>query len=457
MRPHSIFALFVATILAGCSGNSIVPAQRDESVAVRSAVRAPASLIARSTRQRDSLTSSAYPISALAFPISALAFPISALAFSGSGPVPTTPDCASPNQKPGSKKAVCKAQINTAVPLNPDPNALPGAIGGIQPATLQYIYNLPKAGGAGQTVGIVVAYDDPNAESDLAVYRSAFGLPPCTTTDGCFSKIATDGTPLPSPDAGWSVETSLDVDAVSAICQSCKILVVEAASNLIPDLAAAADTAVAHGAAVVSNSYGVAEASDNVTYASHYEHPGVPMTAAAGDLGYGPQFPASDPSVTAVGGTSAVQIGDGAMSEVVWPDTGSGCSAFFAKPKWQTDTGCLGRTLNDVAMLADPADGISVYDSTLPNTPSGGWSAVGGTSLGAPLVAAMYALAAKKGQLGGNAGIYAAASGKANQLLAITSGTNGSCGTYLCNANAGYSGPAGNGVPWGVTAFAPTK
>ncbi|MDQ2908745.1 MAG: hypothetical protein M3R44_05260 [Candidatus Eremiobacteraeota bacterium] len=173
---------------------------------------------------------------------------------------------------------------------------------------LQYLYNLPPNGGAGQTVALIVAFDDPAAEADLAVYRQTFGLPPCSSTNGCFSKIAGNGSgTLPAPDYGWAAEASLDLDAVSAACPQCKLTLVEAASAQIPDLATSVDTAVAAGANEVSNSYGVAEAADNVQYDSHYNHPGVPITAAAGDVGYGVQFPASSEYVTAsptAGGTT---------------------------------------------------------------------------------------------------------------------------------------------------------
>lgn len=415
----------------------------------------------------NALATQPYPISALAFPISALAFPIGALAFPGAPSPPTSKSCNNGKDGKGdhgdaggggdtNNDAGCKAQIDKAVALNPDPYAQRNQIFGIQPGLLRYIYNLPSSGGDGETIGIVVAYDNPHAESDLATYRATFGLPPCTTSNGCFRKMAGSGTQLPAPNAGWSIESSLDLDAVSATCPSCHVLLVEAASNLIPDLGTAVDQAVANGATVVSNSYGVAEAADNVAYASHFQHPGVPITAAAGDLAYGVQFPASVPSVTAVGGTSVIQIGSGAIAEVVWPLSGSGCSTFFAKPTWQHDPSCPGRAVNDVAMLADPADGISVYDSTLPGTVQGGWSVIGGTSLGAPLVASFYALAASGGLHGSNADVYAASSSKSPLLLDIVSGNNGTCAiASWCTGGVGYDGPTGNGVAWTVGAFAP--
>ncbi len=465
-------ALVLSCSIAACSSGAGVgtptplqPAAAASRAAATSAVRVPPSALA-ATQHKLSLETSPFPLRALAWPLRALAWPLRALAWQGGSDRPGVGVCkdADKGNKHGhghNRGAKCRALLNADVALNPDPQAPPSAIGGVQPGLLNYIYNLPGQGGDGQTVAFVVAYDNPQAESDLAIYRSAFGLPACTTANGCFRKLPGSGSQLPKADAGWSVESSVDLDAVSAACSHCKLLLVEAASDMIPDLATAVDTAVASGATVVANSYGVDEASDNVAYASHYNHPGVPMTAAAGDVGFGVQFPASVPAVTAVGGTSVQQIGDDSIQEVVWPLTGAGCSAFFAKPAWQHDAGCPGRTVNDVAMVADPADGISVYDSTLPGTERGGWSAFGGTSVGASLVAALYALAANGSQLGSNAGIYAAATAPASGdplLINVTSGNDGTCAiAYLCTAGAGFNGPTGNGVPWGVGAFAPTK
>src|SRR6267142_5666923 len=151
--------------------------------------------------------------------------------------------------------ARCHAQVR--VDANGiTPNALTPS--GYFPADLASAYNLPASGGAGLTVAIVDAHDDPNAESDLAVYRSQFGLPPCTTANGCFKKVNQSGatSPLPTPDVGWAQEISLDLDMVSAACPQCKILLVEANSTSITDLGAAVNTAAAMGAVAISNSYG---------------------------------------------------------------------------------------------------------------------------------------------------------------------------------------------------------
>ncbi len=183
---------------------------------------------------------------------------------------------------------------------------------------------------------------------------------------------------------------------------------------------------------------------------------GVAITAAAGDIGYGVQFPASSQYVTAVGGTSIQQVGNGSIQEVTWPLSGSGCSQYIAKPAYQTDNLCTMRTVNDVAVLADPSAGLAVYDSILNGPGNGGWAVVGGTSMGAPIVASMYALATAGGTPSNAATLYASYSGKVPAILDVTSGSDGTCSVAgLCNAGPGYDAPSGVGVPWGVAAFTP--
>ena len=176
---------------------------------------------------------------------------------------------------------------------------------GLFPADLQSAYKLPSAtAGAGRTVAIVDAFDDPAAESDLGVYRSQFGLPACTTANGCFRKVGQTGTTsLPRKNASWAEEISLDVDMVSATCPLCHILLVEANSNSFANLGAAVNTAARLGATAISNSYGGSDASDS-TNGAFYNHPGVAVTASSGDGGFGVEYPASSSFVVAVGGTS---------------------------------------------------------------------------------------------------------------------------------------------------------
>src|SRR5438093_773696 len=164
-------------------------------------------------------------------------------------------------------------------------NALPlaGNPSGYGPADLQSAYALPSStAGSGQTVGIVDAFDDPTAEQDLAQYRSFYGLPPCTTANGCFRKVnQTGGTlPMPPPSPDWALEISLDLDMVSAVCPNCHILLVESNTNLDSDLYTAEDTAARLGANAISNSWGGSEYSGETADDSHFNHPGAAITAS---------------------------------------------------------------------------------------------------------------------------------------------------------------------------------
>lgn len=321
---------------------------------------------------------------------------------------------------------------------------------GLNPADLQSAYKLPSASnGNGQTVAIVDAYNDPNAESDLAVYRSQFGLPACTTANGCFRKVnQSGGTSYPRGNTGWAEEISLDLDMASAICPNCHILLVEASSSSFTNLGTAVNTAVRLGASTVSNSYGGSESSGESSYASYYNHPGVVITASAGDSGYGVEVPAAYNTVVSVGGTSLSRSSNSrGWSESAWNGTGSGCSAYISKPSWQSDNGCSNRTVADVSAIADPNTGVSVYD-TYGNV--GGWLVFGGTSVASPIIASVYALAGNASSINAASSLYSDPSG----LFDVTSGSNGSCSvSYLCNSGPGYDGPTGLGTPNGVGAF----
>jgi hypothetical protein len=349
-------------------------------------------------------------------------------------------------------KAMCFAQVV----VGGGPLAAPAGFG---PADLTSAYQIP-AGGSGQVVGIVDAYGDPNLEADLATYRSTYGLPACTTADGCLRIVnqAGDASPLPAPDTGWALETSLDVDMVSAVCPACRILVVQADSNGLDQLGSAVDTAVRLGATAVSNSYGTGvEFAGETDLESHYVHPGHPIVVSAGDIGYSASFPAASPHVTAVGGTTLTRSAGG-WSETVWPGTGSGCSAYLPKPAWQTDPHCPMRMLNDVGAVADPATGVSVQDSYQ----STGWQVVGGTSASAPIIAAMYALTGAASRI--NDGSVPWLRHSAAAFRDVTSGSNvpgpysATCGgDYLCTGTAGYDGPTGWGTPTGVGGLTPAS
>ncbi len=361
--------------------------------------------------------------------------------------------CAAPTH---SGQAACFAisrqqlQGNTGARSAGERAASPMTPAGYGPSALQRAYNLPSTRGSGRVVAVVDAYNDPNAESDLARYRSTYGLPPCTTANGCFRKINQNGgTSYPSSDAGWAAEISLDLDMVSAVCPNCHILLVEGSSSYISDLGTGVNTAVKLGARFVSNSYGASESSADTSYDSqYYNHPGVAITASAGDGGYATAYPADSRYVIAVGGTSLNSSSTTrGWSEKVWNGSGSGCSGYDTKPSWQTDSGCSKRTGNDVSAVADPGTGVAVYDTYQ----AGGWAIYGGTSASAPIIAATYALAGTP-----ISGSYPASYlyAHTSALNDVTSGSDGSCNTsYFCTARTGYDGPTGLGTPNGITAF----
>lgn len=358
-----------------------------------------------------------------------------------------------PATKPGKMSCLSEVRSTTTSGSGIGPYAVSGYF---EPADLRNAYGLPSASaGTQQTVAIVDAYDDPNAESDLAVFRSKYKLPPCTVANGCFRKVNQDGgTSYPPMDAGWAGEISLDLDMVSAVCPNCRILLVEATTNNVSDLGAGVNTATALGAKYVSNSYGGAEFSGETSYdTSYFNHPGVAVTVSSGDSGYGVSYPAASQYVTAVGGTTLTSTGTGVRgwSETAWSSGGSGCSAYEPKPSWQHDTACTGRTVADVSAIADP--GVIVYDS-IPDQGYSGWLGIGGTSVSAPIIAATYALA----------GTPAGATNPASYLYAhpaalndVTSGSNGTCSSpLLCTAGPGYDGPTGLGTPSGTTSLSAT-
>ncbi len=451
----------------------------------------------------------------------------------GEGLAEIRPACAAPT--PG--HATCFALIRTPVASGTPASATaspyvldsgassPGPAGGLTPEQLASAYGYePAAGGAGQTVGIVDAYDDPEIENDLATFDAHYELPGCTRANGCLKKVNQSGStsPLPPKDeSGWSVEISLDVETVHAVCPNCRILLVEADDNGDANLATAVNEAVALGATEISNGYGGPEdlPEPGLFERDAYDHPGVPIVAAAGDTGYygwtyvndlerGPEMPeapASLPSVVAVGGTSLALNADGTRaSETVWNDngpldeigklnpglgaTGGGCSRLFSAEPWQTGvsgfaaTGCGTKRLDaDVSAVGDPLTGFDLYDSYKCGPAceftrvKGGWATFGGTSLSTPIIAALYGLA------GGTAGMrYPALTlyghvADSSARFDVTSGGNSICGgvsscgdpnaafgslvdcngTTACNAAPGFDGPSGVGTPKGLALFKP--
>ncbi len=358
---------------------------------------------------------------------------------------------------------VCRAQLSkgeascSAVKLVDSTGVAPKSAAppstGLTPAGLRDAYKLAGASAAGRTVAIVDAYGYPNLERDLAVYRSQFGLPACTTANGCLRiRNQTGGTSSPRTNTGWDQEQALDVDAVSAACPDCTILVVQARSASFADLGTAVSWAATQKPAAISNSYGGSDASDS-TYGHYYDHSGIAVTASTGDDGYqGGSYPASSSHVTAVGGTSLVKASGTSRgwAETVWNGTGSGCSTLNAAlpDAAKVGTGCAKRAMADVAAAADPAKGgLAVYYPT--TTKSSTWGQFGGTSEAAPIIASVYALS---GRTDNDANAYPYQS--PGSLFDVTSGSNGTCPTpQWCTARAGWDGPTGLGTPNGIGAF----
>jgi subtilase family serine protease len=327
---------------------------------------------------------------------------------------------------------------------------------------------------------VIDAYGDPKAESDLAEYRSNYGIAPCTTKNGCFLKIAGNGSTkkFPPLSEGWAGEESLDVDMVSAICPKCHIILVEAVTNSFADFEAAERIGVEHGATVISNSWG---GNEYAAADAAYDHPGVAITASAGDNGYdtcaakcaGPQDPAAFSSVIAVGGTTMLPSAATArgFTETAWNcyndapracdastiyATGSGCASRAPIPAWQSGTGCTMRAYNDVSAVADVTTGVHIYDSYY-----GGWLVYGGTSVASPIVASAIALAGNAAKLHGAESMWRS-HGKG--LNDITSGDNvipKGHGAFprtclpaypeICTAGPGFDGPTGWGTPNGLS------
>ncbi|HEX8752191.1 MAG TPA: S53 family peptidase [Solirubrobacterales bacterium] len=359
----------------------------------------------------------------------------------------------------GAGSALCHARVVTDAKGTPQASTSPKGYG---PAQFHGAYSLPTAAPSGQTIAIVDAFDDPRIASDLGAYSTQFGLPQCNSANPCFQKVNESGSatgPFPRSDAGWSLEISLDVEVAHGICPNCKILLVEANSASLSDLAASVKTAARLGASEISNSYGGSEFSGELeeAYAAPYNQPGVAVTVSSGDSGYGSfGFPAALSSVITVGGTTlTLGPGNAYGGETAWSGSGSGCSKYVTAPSWQSFLGaCAGmRGTADVAADADPSTGAAVYD-TVKYQGRSGWFQVGGTSLSSPLVAGVYALAG-----GLPAGTTAASGlyghlGDATVLHDVTSGSNASsCSTIMCQAGSGYDGPTGVGTPLGIGAF----
>ena len=352
-----------------------------------------------------------------------------------------------------------------------DPNATHF---GFSPSDLQSAYNIQ--GGTGTKVGIVDAYGYPNASSDLAAYRSSYGLSACTTGNGCLTiRNQTGGTNPPPPNANWDSEQAVDLDMVSAMCPQCHIFLVQASSNKRSDLYTAVKEAVKLGALVVSNSYGVSEYPQNgcggpgEASDAAFSAPGHVYVASAGDFGGGykncggPQQPCSLATVVCVGGTHLAHAQNArGWKESTWNDlavftcsgscgaTGSGCSLDVKKPSWETDPSCKMRSEADVSAVASVLTPVAVY--------FGGWTAYGGTSVSAPIVAGIFGRAGNAASINGPSHIWANRYKFWDQTVGsnIDVPVSGPCASavhYICYAQKLFDGPTGLGTPKGLGAF----
>jgi subtilase family serine protease len=342
-----------------------------------------------------------------------------------------------------------------------------GKLGGYDPEDLRSAYDIPATGGAGQTIAVVEGFVYKQAEKDLAEYRSHYGLPACTSKGGCLKIVNGKGeTPHYSSGSGWELEVALDLDMASAACPECHLLLLDAEEENWDALGTAVDRAAALGATEISNSYGLPEetcTAECSEAAGDFDHPGLFVSVSAGDYGWdntfegaeSPSYPSDQPTVAAIGGTALRRSKSHRRpwSERVWGErglgTGSGCT-LMAKPAWQHDGGCPGRTDNDVSAVGACATPVSVYSS-----PEGGWEDVCGTSVSSPLVAGIEAHATpySRSLPGGEAFYEGGVS-----LFDVKGGNNGKCAAaavYLCHATVGYDGPTGNGTPDGPLLLEP--
>jgi subtilase family serine protease len=345
--------------------------------------------------------------------------------------------------------------------MNPQPDT-PGPHG-LFPAQIKAAYgfnNTPNQG-QGQIIGIVDAFDDPNAESDLQVYDTQFGLPTCTTLNGCFTKIKVGS---PPGDTGWGLEISLDIQQAHGLAPSAKVILVEANSNSFADLLAAVDVARQNGATQISMSWSGGEDPSELGFDSFFNHPGVTFMASTGDGGHGVGYPAASPYVVAVGGTTlvlstATPLPNPLLSnyghETAWSGSGGGISAYEPGQAYQDGVfaGCGStgmRCVPDISSDANPGTGVPVYDTY----GYGGWIQVGGTSVSSPDWSAVFAVANSSRAAAGKGTLQTAIadlytfynSTQYTDFHDITSGTNGSCGAQ-CTAIVGYDLVTGIGSP----------
>jgi hypothetical protein len=338
----------------------------------------------------------------------------------------------------------------------------------LTPADIHTAYGLPDRGASGQTVAVVSPYNDPSVQADLDAYDKRFGLPACTTANGCFRRLNAKGEPgpYPGPDISggqWVTESALGTEIVHAVCQSCKVLLVEADTDTKSDVSAAIAAAAHAGATVIVTAFTSTEDTIDSDWALDYLQPRAAIVAAAGDAqtgvtyGYGePQFPSNQSTVIAVGGTTLrLRSGGGYAGESAWVGAVSGCSLFQPAASWQTAiakaAGCgTERAVADVSAVADPGALVHITGS---GQPGGPWFTAEGTSLAAPIIAGTIGLAGSLGDRESQT-LYAHAKTEPSAFHDIRTGSNApTCSSAICRAGRGWDGPTGLGTPYGLAAF----
>ncbi len=305
--------------------------------------------------------------------------------------------------------------------------------------------------GHGQIIAIVDAYDDPSIENDLATFDQHWGLPECTTTNGCFTKITPNG--VPNSNSTWALEESLDVEWAHAIAPGAKIALVESQSNNFRDLIHSINyTETTTGAKQISISWGMPEFQNETSYDSYFAKSGISFFAPSGNGAYN-AYPSVSPSVVSVGGTTLDVAANGAVrSETAWSESSGGSSFYEPEPQYQIVYNIDSdgkRAIPDVSYDADPRTGFSVYDSTSYYNQTG-WFLVGGTSAGIPQWTAIAAIANSQGaglssyRFVTNGDLYTAATGieYSSNYRDITLG-----GNIVNQATSGYDFTTGLGSP----------
>lgn len=270
--------------------------------------------------------------------------------------------------------------------------------GGISPAKMQQAYGVNAiqfggitGNGAGQTIAIIDANNDPNAASDLAHFDSYYGLP----APPSFTQLnESGGTTLPS-NGTWGVEESLDIEWAHVMAPAANIILYEASSASDSDLISTAVTTAKNNASVtvVSMSFGGGEFSSETSLDSIFTSSHVTFLASSGDNGSPPSYPAASPNVVAVGGTTLSVSTSGAwQGETAWNSSGGGTTSYESEPAYQRSVQSTGKRTNpDISMDANPNTGVPVYDS-FDEGASTPWITVGGTSLASPMMAGVMAI-----------------------------------------------------------------